>query len=116
MNEQGKALFERLLAEGERLDQVVEIMLAEPHNVPQGELDTWSRDAELLKRVIERSNDLIGQAWGGMWRTIKEKAILGSPPHCKMLIEFVQESKRLPERELMLRFAEAVAGKGKNDD
>lgn len=107
----GKELFEKLLAEGERLDKAVEILTADPHNVPKSEVENWARDVELLKRVIDRSNGLLGQAWGGMWRSIKDKAVLGSVPHCKMLIEFVQDKKGLPEDLLNLIFSKAVAGK-----
>lgn len=100
----------RLLADGMTLDECAEIMTSDPQLVPAETMYRWLRDVELLKAVIARTNDLIGQAWGTMWQAIKRNAMLGSTPHSKLLIEYVQNGKRLPDQTLRLIFDKAVAG------
>lgn len=116
MAESGKELFARLLASGEHMDRCKEILMGDPYNVPLMDVEGWCCDAVLLKGVIDRSNELLGQAWGGMWRKIKEMALLGSVQHCKMLIEFVQDKKGLPDEMLKVIFEKAVAGEKARGD
>ena len=100
----------KMLAEGQTMPECRKTLSEDPHLVPIETVEKWLADAELLKEVIERSNDLIGQAWGTMWLNIKRNAMLGSVPHSKLLIEFVQNGKRLAVGKLSLIFDRAVAG------
>lgn len=105
------------LGEGIPVEKCVETLTKEPHNVPMGDAEMWVRDPDLLQAGLERSNDLIIQCWGAMWRTIKEKAVLGSVQHSKMLIEFITNGKKLASNEMRLVFEKAVKGeKGEGVD
>lgn len=107
--EKQKALI-RMLADGTTIDDCIQVMVSDPYLVDPKIIADWMRNADILKEVIRLSNDIIGQAWGTMWYSIKKKAMLGSVQHSKMLIEFVQNNNRLPDSRLQLIFDDVVAG------
>lgn len=106
----------RLLADGQTVEQATEILKADPYLIPNSELEAWIRTPEILQAAIDRSSDLLGQAWGTMWHSIKQKAMLGSVQHSKLLIEFVSNGKKLGDNTLRLIFDDAVAGRKKFED
>lgn len=108
--EDSKQKFIRSLADGHDYQEIKEQLTAEPYLVPEGTLDEWYNDPEILKEVVTVSNEIIEQAWGAMWYSIKRKAMLGSIPHSKLLIEFVTNGRKLADNKLRLVFDNAVQG------
>lgn len=104
------------LSDGMVIEEAKALFTSAPYLVPGDKFDQWIRDPELLKKVIDKSNDLIGQAWGTMWREIKNKAMLGSIQHAKLLIEFVQNGKKLADNRLRLIFEDSVSGGAKDEN
>ena len=103
-------LLVSLLADGRTVEECTEKLCGDPHLVDRDLVGTWLRDPDLLQRAIDRSNDLIGQAWGTMWLNVKAKAMLGSIQHARLLIEFIQNNNRLSDNTLKILFDKAVAG------
>jgi hypothetical protein len=110
MHSENQELLISLLADGLTIDQCIDSLSRPPHLVDKAIVEDWLRDPELLKRAIKKSNDIIGQAWGTMWYSIKKQAMLGSIQHSKLLIDFITNNNRLPDNTLKLIFDKAVAG------
>lgn len=106
----GASALVELLADGLTVEECVKELTCEPWLIPVEEVNAWLKDAELLQRAIDRSNDLIGQAWGTMWKSIKRSAMLGSIQHSKLLIEYLSNDRRLGDKTLKVIFDDAVAG------
>ena len=109
MSDTYKKLLIQLLADGHTPEQCVEILKQEPYLIQENLIKESLRDPVLLAKAIEKSNDIISQAWGTMWKNIKLKASLGSVQHSKLLIEFIQNKNRLPDNKLHILFDEVTS-------
>lgn len=105
----------RQLSEGVTFEAVEKKLCESPYNLDGSTAAEMVRDSELLQAVVERSNNLINQAWGTMWQSIKAKAMLGSVPHCKLLIEFVQNGNKLNGGRLRIVFEDDEAADETSD-
>ena len=113
--EESKKLFIRLLAEGKSVEECISALTSEPYLLSVDVIREWFSDPEILKQVVDLSNNIIEQAWGTMWSSIKKKAMLGSIQHSKLLIEFVTNGRKLADNKLRLIFDSSTTGNTPTD-
>jgi hypothetical protein len=94
-----------LYADGYNLDEVRE-RIRDKYPTYEEIAEITYNDPDDLKKIINRTNEKLGQTWGTMWRNIKTKAALGDYRSSKMLIEFIQNQSGGIPKSLKIIFNE----------